>query len=304
MADLQTTIAGITLKNPVCAASGTCGYGRELSEFYDLSRLGGIFAKGTTLEPRTGNPLPRIAETPSGLLNAVGLENPGIDAVLERELPWLTQQGLAVFLNIAGNTVEDYAQLCARLDGFPGLSGLELNISCPNVTNGMAFGSAPRDAAKVVRACKKRTSLPLFVKLTPKVTDLIAIVRAVEAEGADALTLMNTYMGMMIDVERQAPVLGNVAGGLCGPAILPLALYTVYQVAQKTKLPIVGVGGIASAEDAIAFLMAGARAVAIGSGNLVSPMRTPKIAEGIGLWLDAHGHERLEEIIGIAQRRR
>lgn len=300
MADLGVKLAGISFKNPVCLSSGTCGYGRELNEFYDIGKLGGIFAKGTTLEPRLGNPLPRIAETPCGMINAVGLQNPGIDAVIKHELPWLVQHDLCVFLNIAGNTAEEYAELCGRLDGFPGLRGIELNISCPNVKDGLAFGSTPEGAAEVVSACRKRTSLPLFVKLTPNVTDISIIVRAVEDAGADALTVMNTLVGMVIDIEKRRPLLGNIMGGLCGPATMPVALRVVYQVAQMTALPIVGVGGIASVEDAVAFFLAGANAIAIGTGNLVTPMLTMEIIQGLSAWLDSHGHESLEEIIGAA----
>ena len=300
MANLKTVIAGIPFKNPVCVSSGTCGYGRELNAFYDISRLGAIFAKGTTIAPRPGNPLPRIAETPSGLLNAVGLENPGIDAVVEHELPWLLQHDLCVFLNIAGNTSAEYAAICEKLDKVPGMAGVELNISCPNVSNGLAFGSTPEGAYEVVSACRRATSLPLFVKLTPNVTDISVIVRAVEDAGADALTVMNTLMGMVIDIERKTPLLGNVIGGLCGPATRPVALRMVYQIAQMTSLPIVGVGGIASAEDAIAFFMAGANAVAIGTGNLVTPMLTMEVIDGISSWLDRHGYQDLQEIIGAA----
>jgi len=300
MADLSTNLAGLSLKNPVCVSSGTCGYGRELNEFYDLARLGGIFAKGTTVTPRPGNPLPRIAETPSGLLNAVGLENPGIDTVIARELPWLVQHDLCVCLNIAGNTVEEYAQMCRKLDQVPGLSGIELNISCPNVASGLAFGSTPDGAYEVVSACRKATALPLFVKLTPNVTDISVIVRAVEDAGADVLTVMNTLIGMVIDIERKRPLLGNTVGGLCGPATMPVALRMVYQVAQMTALPIVGVGGIASAEDAIAFFMAGASAVAVGTGNLVTPMLTMELIDGISDWLDRHRYSSLRQIIGAA----
>ena len=300
MADLSMKIAGISFKNPVCVSSGTCGYGRELNEFYDISRLGGIFAKGTTITPRPGNPLPRIAETPSGLINAVGLENPGIDAVIARELPWLIQHNLCVCLNIAGNTPDEYARMCEKLDRVPGLSGIELNISCPNVSSGLAFGSTPEGAYEVVSACRKQTSLPLFVKLTPNVTDISVIVQAVEEAKADVLTVMNTLVGMVIDIERQRPLLGNTMGGLCGPATLPVALWMVYQVAQMTQLPIVGVGGIASVEDAVAFFMAGASAVAVGTGNLVTPMLTMELIDGISNWLDRHNYENLQQIIGAA----
>lgn len=300
MADLHISLAGVEFKNPVCVSSGTCGYGQELNEFYDISRLGGIFAKGTTITPRPGNPLPRIAETPGGMLNAVGLENPGIDHVIEHELKWLTEKNLCVIQNIAGNTVEEYATICEKLDGIKGLAGIELNISCPNVESGLAFGSTPEGAYEVVKACRARTSHPLFVKITPNVTDLSVIIKAIEEGGADVITVMNTLIGMMLDIENHKPVLGNVIGGLCGPATLPVALRVTYQVAQMTNLPIVGVGGIASTEDAIAFFQAGASAVAVGTGNLVTPMLTMELIDGINDWLDNHNYTSLKDIIGIA----
>ena len=237
MADLSNTLAGIKFKNPVCTSSGTCGFGRELNQFFDISNLGGIFAKGTTLEPRLGNIAPRVLETPAGMINSVGLQNPGIDAVLKTDLPWLTQHDLAVFVNIAGNTVDDFAEVAARLDGFPGLDGLELNISCPNVDGGLAFGSTPCEAAKLVAAVRKRTNLPLFVKLTPNTLDIREVALAVEAEGADALTVMNTLIGMLIDIEKARPRLSKTMGGLCGPATKPVALRMVWEVYQATKLP-------------------------------------------------------------------
>jgi len=303
MADLSNTLAGVCFKNPVTTSSGTCGFGRELNEFYDLSRLGGIFAKGTTLEPRSGNPTPRVLETPAGMINSVGLQNPGVEAVLKKELPWLTQFDLAKFVNIAGNTVEDYAEVAARLDGFPGLDGLELNISCPNVDGGLAFGSTPHEAEKLVRAVRRRTSLPLFVKLTPNTLDIRDVAMAVEQAGADALTVMNTLIGMLIDVERAKPLLSKKTGGLCGPATKPVALRMVYEVYHVTKLPIVGVGGITTALDAVEFLMAGASAIAVGSGNLVNPMITMEIIDGLNDWLDVHHYKSVKEIIGLANPR-
>ena len=301
MADLAVEIAGIKFKNPVCTSSGTCGFGRELAKFYDLERIGGIFAKGTTLEPRLGNAMPRIVECSSGLLNAVGLQNPGIDAIMKEDLPWLVQQKTAVLVNIAGNTADDFAAVAAKLDGFPGLNGLELNISCPNVRGGVSFGSDPKTAAEVVAKVRKKTSLPIFVKLTPNVTDMGAIAKAVEEAGADALTVMNTYIGMVIDIEQGKPLLGNRVGGLCGPAIRPLAVNMVWQMAKVTKLPIVGVGGIFCAKDALEFFMAGATAVAIGSANMVNPMAAVEVAAGIGTWLNEHGYAGIHDIIGLAQ---
>lgn len=300
MADLSNTLAGIEFKNPVCTSSGTCGFGRELNRFFDLNRLGGIFAKGTTLEPRLGNPTPRVLETPAGMINSVGLQNPGVDAIMKNDLPWLCQFNLAKFVNIAGNTADDFAEVASRLDGFEGLDGLELNISCPNVENGLAFASLPKEAEKLVGMVRKRTKLPLFVKLSPNTLDMREVAKAVEGAGADALTVMNTLIGMLIDIERKKPTLGNIMGGMCGPATKPAALRMVWEVYQITNLPIVGVGGITTAEDAIEFMMAGASAVAVGSGNLVNPMITMEIIGGIDAWLDAHGYSSVKGIIGVA----
>ena len=300
MTDLSVNLAGIDFKNPVCTSSGTCNFGRELNHFYDISRLGGLFTKGTTIKPCMGNPTPRVIETPSGMINSVGMHNPGIDAVLRTELPWLVKHDLAVIANVVGFSIEEYVEVASRLDGFPGLDGLELNISCPNIEDGLAYGSIPSEAAKLVSKVRRCTKLPLFVKLTPNTVNICDVARAVEDAGADALTVMNTLVGMLIDIEKKRPKLGNVMGGMCGPAIKPAALCAVWQIYQITKLPIVGVGGIRFAEDTIEFLMAGASAVAVGSGNLVDPMCTMRIIDGLDAWLGTHGYTSVKEIIGIA----
>lgn len=302
-ADISVKFAGIEMKNPVLTASGTCGYGAELDKFGVLEQLGGIMVKGTTVNPRPGNNTPRIAETPAGLLNAVGLQNPGIDHVLEHELPWLLGKNydLAVLVNIAGATVDEYGILAEKLDGVQGIAGLEVNISCPNVkAGGMAHGATAAGAAEVTRLVRSKTKLPIIMKLSPNVTDITEIARAVEAEGADAVSLVNTFLGMKIDIEKGKPLLANTTGGLSGPAIRPIAVRMVYQVAQAVNIPIVGMGGIVTAEDAIEFIMAGASAVAVGSGTMVNPKNPVKIAEGIGNWLTEHGYSSLDDIRGIA----
>ncbi len=301
MTDLSVEIAGIKMKNPVMLASGTCGYGRELADLFPLSRLGGIMVKGTTLEPRPGNPVPRILEGSAGVINSVGLQNPGVEKVVNREIPWISQQGLAVLVNIAGRTVEDYAVMAVRLDEVPGIDGLEVNISCPNVASGgFAFGTDAKVAASLVKAVRKRTKLPLIVKLTPNVTDIVEIACAVEEAGADAVSLVNTFLAMSIDVEQGKPFLYNKTGGYSGPAIRPIALRMVWQVAQKVRIPVIGMGGIVSVQDTVEFLMAGARGIAIGTGTMIDPYTAPKIVEGLGQWLESHGYTGVSEIIGKA----
>lgn len=305
MAGLKQTIGGITLKNPLITASGTCGYGRELAELYDLSLLGGICVKGTTLEPRLGNPPPRIAETPSGMLNSVGLQNPGIDKVIASELPFLRRFDTAVIVNIAGHELTDYQRLAERLDPVPGVAALEVNISCPNVKNGgMAFGVDPHTAEKVVALVRRSTRLPLIAKLSPNVTDIAEIARAVEAGGADCVSLINTLLGMSIDIERRQPLLANVFGGLSGPAVKPVALRMVWQAAHAVSIPVIGLGGITSAEDAIEFMMAGASAFQIGSANFHDPYTAPRLIAALNEWLDQRGHRQVSEIIGIADKHR
>jgi dihydroorotate dehydrogenase (NAD+) catalytic subunit len=293
---------GLLLKNPVMTASGTFGYGEEYADFVDIQRLGAIVCKGTTLESREGNPQPRLAETPAGLLNSIGLHNIGVEALIKEKAPmWATWQ-VPVVVNIAGESIDDYARLAARLDGVAGVSGLEVNISCPNVkSGGMEFGTDPRAAASVTRAVKKAGSLPVMVKLTPNVTSIVEIAEAVADAGADALCLINTLRGMAIDVSARKPSLGNICGGLSGPAIKPVALYMVYQVAGRVKLPIVGCGGIASAQDALEFIMAGASAVEVGTAQFVNPRALLDVLEGIEEFMRREGVKDISELIGAAR---
>ena len=278
MTRMITNIGGISMKNPLITASGTCGYGREMAELFDLSILGGISVKGTTLEPRLGNKPPRIAETPSGMLNSVGLQNPGIEMVIKKELPFLSQFDTAVILNIAGHSIEEYGLIAERLDEVPNLAAVEINISCPNVkAGGMSFGVDPQVAAQVVSLVKSKTKLPVIAKLTPNVTDITEIAKACEAAGADILALINTVLSMVIDIETRKPLLANGFGGLSGPAIKPLAVRMVWQTAQAVSIPIIGMGGITTAEDAIEFLLAGASAFQIGSANFHNPYAAPQI---------------------------
>jgi len=301
MVDLSVEIAGIKMKNPVMLASGTCGYGRELAKLFPLSHLGGIMVKGTTLEPRLGNPVPRILEGPAGVINSVGLQNPGVEKVVAAEIPWVSQQGLAVFVNVSGRTVEDYGEIAACLNDVPGIDGLEVNISCPNVAaGGFAFGTDAKVAAHLVKEVRKRTTLPMIVKLTPNVTDIAEIACAVEEAGADAVSLVNTFLAMSINIEEGKPFLYNKTGGYSGPAIRPIALRMVWQVAQKVKIPVIGMGGIVSVQDAVEFLMAGARGIAIGSGTMIDPFTAPKIADGLAQWLADHSYANVSEIIGKA----
>jgi dihydroorotate dehydrogenase (NAD+) catalytic subunit len=299
--DLTARLGPLTLKNPVLVASGAFGYGREYRDFYDLSRLGGVMVKGTTLLPRAGNSPPRIAETPAGLLNSIGLQNPGVDEVISVELPWLEAAGVTVIVNIAGQTQEEYAEVARRLDDAPGVAGLEVNISCPNVSRGgIAFGTDPAAAAGVVGAVRRATRLPVIVKLSPNVTDIGAIAVAVEEAGADVISLINTLVGMVIDIERRRPLLGNTVGGLSGPAIRPVAVRMVWEVARRVRVPIIGMGGVATAADAIEFILAGAAAVAVGTALFADPMAPLKVIDGIEAYLRRHGHWRLCEIVGAA----
>ena len=293
---------GLLLKNPVMTASGTFGYGEEYADFVDIQRLGAIVCKGTTLVPREGNPQPRLAETPAGLLNSIGLQNIGVEALIkEKASMWATWQ-VPVVVNIAGESIDDYARLAARLDGVAGISGLEVNIGCPNVkSGGMEFGTDPRAAASVTRAVKKAGSLPVIVKLTPNVTSIVEIAEAVADAGADALCLINTLRGMAIDVSARKPSLGNICGGLSGPAIKPVALYMVYQVAGRVKLPIVGCGGIMSAQDALEFIMAGASAVEVGTAQFVNPRALLDVLEGIEEFMRREGVKDISELIGAAR---
>jgi len=292
---------GLLLENPVMTASGTFGYGTEYAEFVDIQRLGAIVCKGTTLKPREGNPQPRLKETPSGLLNAIGLQNIGVEAIIKQKAPMWASWKVPVIVNIAGESVEDYGRVASRLDGVAGVSGLEVNIGCPNVkAGGMEFGRDPKEAAAVTRAVKAVTSLPVIVKLTPNVTDIVEIALAVSEAGANAVCLINTLRGMAIDTASRKPALGNIHGGLSGPAIKPVALSMVYQAAKEIKVPIVGCGGISSAEDALEFIMAGASAVEVGTIQFVNPRALIDILEGIERFMQKEGVTQLSEIIGAA----
>lgn len=299
--DLTTRLGPLTLKNPVTVASGTFGYGHEYHRFYDISQLGAVMVKGTTLHPRAGNRPPRVVETPAGMLNAIGLQNPGVDEVIRTELPWLTSIGATAIVNIAGHSVDEYAEIARRLDGAPGVAAIEINISCPNVDQGgMAFGVHCPSAVAVVSGVRRATKLPIITKLTPNVTDIGEVARAVVDAGTDMLSLINTLVGMVIDIERRRPVLGNAVGGLSGPAVRPVALKMVWDVAHQVKVPIIGLGGIVSATDAIQFLLAGATAVSVGTANFAYPLAPLNVIEGIAAYLVAHGHKSVGEIVGAA----
>jgi len=298
---LKVNIGGIKMKNPVMTASGTFGYGVEYEPFVDLEQLGAIVVKGTTLKARKGNSTPRIVETPAGMLNAVGLQNPGVDWLVAEALPRLRKYNLAVIVNIAGDTVEDYAVLAERLDPVAGVNGLEVNISCPNVKRGgLQFGSDPKTAAQVIRAVRRKTSLPVVAKLTPNVTSIAEVAKSVEDAGADALSLINTVAGMVIDVHKRRPVLANVVGGLSGPAIRPVAVRAVWEVYKSVNLPVIGMGGIVNAEDALQFIFAGASAVAIGTANFINPRTPVKVVEGIEKYMVENGVQNIKELVGAA----
>jgi len=300
--DLSINLAGIRLKNPVLAASGTFGYGTEYADLVDVEALGGLVTKAITLEPREGNPPPRTVETPAGMLNAIGLANVGVDAFIKEKMPLLHEFDTAVIVNVAGSTVAEYVEVARRLNECNRIDGLEINISCPNVKQGGAlFGSDPKTAAKVVAQVRKATSFPLVVKLTPNVTDIVSVARAVEDAGADALSLINTLVGMAIDVETKRPQLANGTGGLSGPAIKPVALAMVWKVAQAVNLPVVGIGGILSAEDALEFLIAGATAVQVGTGNFVDPRCMTNIIQGLEQYCQDKGIDKISEIVGTLE---
>ncbi|MDY6249081.1 MAG: dihydroorotate dehydrogenase [Prevotella sp.] len=299
MADLRVNIGKLSLKNPVLTASGTFGYGLEFQDFVPLEGIGGIIVKGTTLHPREGNDYPRMAETASGMLNCVGLQNKGVDYFCEQIYPQLKDIDTNFIVNVSGSTLEDYAECAARIDALEKIPAIELNISCPNVKQGgMAFGTSCEGAASVVKAVRERYKKTLIVKLSPNVTDIAEIARACEAEGADSVSLINTLMGMAIDIEKRRPVLSIATGGLSGPAVKPVALRMVWQVAKAVKIPVVGLGGIMTAEDAIEFFMAGATAIEIGTANFIDPTATIKVRDGIDDWLDRHGCQSIQEIIG------
>ena len=299
MAQLNVKVGGLDLKNPVLTASGTFGYGLEFADFIDLNRLGGFIVKGTTLHPREGNDYPRMAETPSGMLNCVGLQNKGVDYFCEHIYPQLKDIDSNVLVNVSGSSPEDYAECAARIDALDRIPGIELNISCPNVKDGgMAFGVTCEGAASVVRAVRQHYHKTLIVKLSPNVTDIASIAKAVEAEGADSVSLINTLMGMSIDIERRKSRLSIGTGGLSGPCVKPVALRMVWQVARAVNIPVVGLGGIMNAADAIEFLMAGATAIEIGTANFIDPTTTIRVIDGMNEWLDNHGVKDVHEIIG------
>ncbi len=299
MADLRVKIGDLELKNPVMTASGTFGYGPEYADFVELSEIGGIIVKGTTLHPRQGNDYPRMAETASGMLNCVGLQNKGVDYFCEHIYPEIKDIDTNMIVNVSGSSPEDYAECAARIDALDKIPAIELNISCPNVKDGgMAFGVTCEGAASVVRAVRKSYHKTLIVKLSPNVTDITEIARAVEAEGADSVSLINTLMGMAIDIEKRKPMLSINTGGLSGPAVKPVALRMVWQVAKAVGIPVVGLGGICNANDAIEFMLAGASAIEIGTANFLDPQVTVKVKNGINEWLDKHGCKSVTEIFG------
>lgn len=302
MADLSVNINKLQLKNPVMTASGTFGYGPEFADFIPLEGLGGIIVKGTTLKPREGNDYPRMVETASGMLNCVGLQNKGVDYFCEHIYPEIKDIDTNMIVNVSGSSPEDYAECAARINELDNIPAIELNISCPNVRQGgMAFGVTCAGAASVVKAVRARYDKTMIVKLSPNVTDIAEIARAVEAEGADSVSLINTLMGMAIDIEKRKPLLSINTGGLSGPAVKPVALRMVWQVAKAVNIPVVGLGGICNAHDAIEFLMAGATAIEIGTANFIDPQVTIKVRDGINEWLASHGCKSVKEIIGTLE---
>ncbi len=296
MANLSVNLCGVCLKNPVIAASGTYGFGREFHELYDIGQIGGVSTKGLTLEPRLGNPVPRIAESRGVILNAVGLQNPGVEHFIKEDLAWLKATGTTVIANVAGKTLEDYGNICARLDGLVDM--IELNISCPNVkSGGMAFGIKPQTVEEVTRVAKNAlTKTPLIVKLSPNVESIAENARAAERGGADCISLINTLTGMAIDIERRRPIIANNTGGVSGAGVKPVAVRMVYEAAHAVKIPVVGMGGITCGEDAIEFLMAGATAVQVGTANFTDPYAMPKIIAQIDAWCDKHGVKNVSEL--------
>ena len=299
MATVEVKIGALTLRNPVLTASGTFGYGLEYEDFVPMSKLGGIIVKGTTLQPREGNDYPRMAETPQGMLNCVGLQNKGVDYFCEHIYPQIKDIDTNMIVNVSGSSPEDYAECAARIDALDKIPAIELNISCPNVKDGgMAFGVTCAGAESVVRAVRERYHKTLIVKLSPNVTNIADIARACEAQGADSVSLINTLMGMAIDIERRKTLLSINTGGLSGPCVKPVALRMVWQVAKAVKIPVVGLGGISNATDAIEFLMAGATAIEIGTANFLDPAVTIKVRDGINQWLDNHGCKNVYEIVG------
>jgi dihydroorotate dehydrogenase (NAD+) catalytic subunit len=299
MSRLNIELPGLNLKNPIMPASGCFGFGREYSQFYDLSTLGAIMIKATTVEPRFGNPTPRVAETSSGMLNAIGLQNPGLEKVISEELPWLSQYDVPIIANVAGSLEEDYIKVAKEISKAPNVYALELNISCPNVkTGGIAFGTIPEVAKDLTRKVKEVSSVPVYVKLSPNVTNIVEMAKAVEEGGADGLTMINTLVGMRLDLKTGKPILANRTGGLSGPAIKPVAIRMIYEVSQVVSIPIIGMGGIESAEDVIEFFYAGASAVAVGTANFVDPFVCPTIIERLPSLLDQLGFDHIIDLRG------
>lgn len=300
MARLEVKIGNLTLKNPVLTASGTFGYGEEFSDFIDLSRLGGFIVKGTTLNHREGNPYPRMVETPAGMLNAVGLQNKGVDYFIEKIYPSIMDIDSNVIVNVSGATISDYVAVCEKLNSLDKINAIEVNISCPNVKQGgMAFGTTCDGAAEVTKAVRKAFSKTVIVKLSPNVTDIVSIAKAVEAEGADSVSLINTLLGMAVDVERRRPYLSTITGGLSGPAVRPVAVRMVWQVAHAVKVPVIGLGGIMNGRDALEFMLAGATAVEVGTANFIDPAVTVKIIDYMEDYCSRHGIDDISEIIGV-----
>ncbi len=295
---LKVSLPGIDLRNPIMPASGCFGFGEEFAQYYDYKVLGAIMAKSATLNERVGNDLPRVAETASGMMNAIGLKNPGLDVIMNEKYPYLAQFDVPIIANVAGSTFEEYVTVCSRMSEAPNVKAIELNISCPNVKEGgVAFGTDAKVAAELTRLCKAATDLPIYVKLSPNVTDIVEIAKAVEEAGADAITMINTFTAMKIDVNTRKPLLGNKTGGLSGPSIKPIAIRMVYEVSRAVNIPIIGMGGVATAEDALEMILAGATAVAVGTQNLVDPYACPKIIDGLIPLMDKLGIESIESLI-------
>lgn len=297
---LATEIAGIKLKNPIMPASGCFGFGREYAKFYDLSLLGGIAIKATSWEPRSGNWTPRVAETPAGMLNSIGLQNPGVDKVISEELAFLAQYDTAIFANVAGNAIEDYVNTCIKLNKTENVSAIELNVSCPNVHNGILFGSNEESLEALTREVKRNINIPLFVKLSPNVTSVVSMAKAAQRGGADGLSLINTLLGMRIDLKTRKPILARGSGGLSGPAIKPVAIRMIYEVASEINLPIIGMGGIQSLDDALEFFFAGASVLAVGTANFIDPFICPELIKALENHLESAQIKSLKEIIGAA----
>ncbi len=302
---LKVSLPGLELKNPIMPASGCFGFGGDYAELYDLNLLGAIIVKATTLEERYGNPTPRVVETPAGMLNAIGLQNPGLDDVMKRKLPGLLKYNLPIIVNVAGSTEEEYIEVCRVISTAPNVKAIELNISCPNVKHGgIAFGTDPIIVERLTKACKEVSKVPLYVKLSPNVTDIVEIAKAVQRGGADGITMINTLLGMRIDVKTRKPILANLTGGLSGPAIKPIAIRMIYQVARAVDIPIIGMGGIKTVDDVLEFFMAGASAVAIGTMNFNEPMILPRLIDQLPQRMDELGINSIEELIASVKEAR